>query len=540
MTTDVYGRLHAGVSQRTGLFTLTAHRRLSDALLLTPMLVMVAALAKLPEAVLPISSDTGMYATYGRLVLDGATPYVGFWDVHPPLVFFYWALVDGLGGADWVRTIATAHVLDGALTVAAGLFTSAIARRLGSSMGVAAVAAVLMVSFANLSMLSQEGSNPTKLALLPSTIAVWAYVRSNADSRTAWRWAVLAGIGGGLAMLCKQPAALTLIGLGGHAAWNAPTGAHARCRSMRLLALVGGAAAVLGVSAGYLAWIGALGAFVEQTLTYNIARLLLGYWHSAEGLRAPSIRLDRVVQEAAAALVLMSFVGTLGVAFKPDHRLQRVLLWITAANLVAVAGFREFDQIVPSLSILAAVGIGRLWSAAGRDGFELGQSAVGRLALVAIFGTVVALSSSFQVTEIQRAWFERGPKSSPAATELLAVHVRQDVQPGTLFIWGNGGQLYELSGREPASRFLNAEALRIGAPGYARDRAELLTQLARHPAAAIVVAPHTDQPDLRLADFPDFSGLISSCYSVVPLEAEAARDWSLYVRRPGLPSCGLT
>jgi hypothetical protein len=65
-----------------------------------------------------------------------------------------------------------------------------------------------------------------------------------------------------------------------------------------------------------------------------------------------------------------------------------------------------------------------------------------------------------------------------------------------------------------------------------------LTQLALHPAVAIVLAPHIDQPDVRLADFPDLSSLISSCYSIVPLEAEAARDWSLYVRRQGLASCG--
>jgi hypothetical protein len=129
---------------------------------------MAAALAKLPEAVLPIGSDTGMFATYGRLALGGAAPYV-------------------LGGTDWVRTIAVAHAMNGALSVGGALFACAIARRLGSSMGVAALAGVLIVSFANLSMLSQEGRNPAKLALLPSTIAGWAYVRAYADSPTARR-----------------------------------------------------------------------------------------------------------------------------------------------------------------------------------------------------------------------------------------------------------------------------------------------------------------------------------------------------------------
>ena len=39
-------------------------------------------------------------------------------------------------------------------------------------------------------------------------------------------------------MLCKQPALLTLVGLGAHAAWNAWRGDHLQPRSRRLLALI--------------------------------------------------------------------------------------------------------------------------------------------------------------------------------------------------------------------------------------------------------------------------------------------------------------
>ena len=67
------------------------------------VVVAVGALAKLPEAILPISSDTGMYATYARMILQGARPYVDFYDVHPPLAYYYWALVEVLAGSDWSR-----------------------------------------------------------------------------------------------------------------------------------------------------------------------------------------------------------------------------------------------------------------------------------------------------------------------------------------------------------------------------------------------------------------------------------------------------
>lgn len=495
-------------------------------------LVLVAALAKLPEAVLPIGSDTGMFATYGRLLLHGATPYLAFWDVHPPLVYVYWALVEVFAGTDWVRTVALAHVLDGALSVAVAGIVGATARRLGSSNGVSAVAAVLTVGFANLSMFSQEGSTPTKLALLPSTLAVWSYIRASGDSRNSWRWALLAGAAGGAAMLSKQPAVLTLVALAGHATWL-----RARSRHNHLLPLLAGAATVIGVSLAYLGWIGAFGAFVDQVLTYNLQRVLLGYWHSADGLRAPAIRLDRIIREAAAALFIMAAIGAPGVAFKPERREQRILLWWTAASMVSIAGFREFEQIVPCFSILAAVGIGRIWQAAGRDGLDLGHPAVGRLALLGLLGTVLALSSGFQLAQVQRAWFERRPGSSPAHPEILALRLSQEVPAGPLFVWGNAAQLYALSSRDPASRFLNAEALRSTAPDYARHRAQLLTDLSTHPPAAIVLAPSDDSSELPVDQFPELNGLIRACYVAAPLEPDVARDWSLYVRSADLSSC---
>jgi len=508
----------------------TAMRRIA----LTFGVVLVAIVAKLPEAVLPIGSDTGMFATYGRLLLHGARPYLDFWDVHPPLVYVYWAAVQVLAGADRVRAIALAHLLDGAVSLAVAGFAAAIARRLGSSTGVAALAAVLTVAFANLSMFSQEGSSPTKLALLPGVVAVWAYVGAYDASPNAWRWALLAGAAGGAATLGKQPAVLVLVALLGHAAWQ-----RGHRGWTNLLALLAGAALALGLSLAYLGWLGVLGAFVDQVFTYNLERVLLGYWHSAQGMRAPAIRLDLVVREAAAVLFVMAGVGALAVAFKPDRHVQRVLLWWAAASTVSIAGFREFEQIVPCFAILAAVGVERFWRAAGRDGLELGHPAVGRLALVGFLGTVLALSSGFQVTEMQRAWFERGPGSAPALSELLALRLRQEVPAGPLFVWGNAGQLYELSGRDPASRFLNGEALRATAPNSAASRAQLLADLSANPPAAIVLAPHVDQPDLRLADFPDLDAFIRGCYVAAGMTADMARDWSLYVRSADSANCRL-
>ena len=68
------------------------------------VILAVGAFAKLPEAILPIGSDTGMFATYARMMLHGERPYVAFEDIHPPLTHYYWVLIEALAGTDWSRT----------------------------------------------------------------------------------------------------------------------------------------------------------------------------------------------------------------------------------------------------------------------------------------------------------------------------------------------------------------------------------------------------------------------------------------------------
>src|SRR5579859_4250217 len=165
--------------------------RITSRLLAVIGVLLVGATAKLPETVLPISTDTGMYATYARMMLQGARPYVDFYDVHPPLTYYFWMAVQSLAGTDWSRTCLgswgtlapqpcislLAHTFDLAVTCLAALVVYAIARRLGQPVLVGLLAAVFVVWFANESMISMEGSNPTKLTMLPGAVAVYAFIR---------------------------------------------------------------------------------------------------------------------------------------------------------------------------------------------------------------------------------------------------------------------------------------------------------------------------------------------------------------------------
>jgi dolichyl-phosphate-mannose-protein mannosyltransferase len=489
--------------------------------------LLVGAFAKFPEAILPIGSDTGMFATYAREILQGNPPYVAFYDVHPPLADYYWVAVSAVSGTDWSRSCLgqpcidlLAHTLDLALTFVAAGLAYAIARRLGFRPLVGVLAALMIAWFANESMISMEGSTPTKLTLVPSTLAVYALVRALPSGH--FGWAVLAGAAAVLGVLAKQPALMTLFALLAYVVFAV------RCRRRRLLlGIAAGAVGVLVPLLVYLGVIGSLAAFLDQAWLYNLERFAIGYWQTPAGLTTPATRIDRVIGEAGGLLFLSALLGALSLLFGPSTLEQRLLLVWGIFSLGAIAGFREFAQVVPSLALLGAVGLGRLWDAASKNGLGLGRPLAGQLALLAVFGMVFGLTSSFQLTELRRAIYERISNKNPADPELIATYLRNAAPTGPIFVWGNAGQIYALSGRQPASRFVIAEFTNTTSPRPALSREQLMDDLSAQPPSVIVVEPHADEPGLTLNDFPALSTLLHSCYAAVP---NLPANWGVYTR----------
>jgi hypothetical protein len=219
-------------------------------------------------------------------------------------------------------------------------------------------------------------------------------------------------------------------------------------------------------------------------------------------------------------------VGVSSPSPAPTAGSQRLLLVWGAFSLVAIAGFREFAQVVPALALLAAVAFDRLWQATQENGLGLGRPLVGRLGLLAVFASIFVLSSSFQFVEWRRAMYERGPAGTPSDPEQIAAYLRQDAPRGPIFAWGNAGQIYALSGRQPATRFVIAEFTNTTSPRPNLSRDELIADLQAHPAAVIVVDPHADEPGLQLSDFPALSQVMRGCYDKVP---RLPANWGIFV-----------
>jgi hypothetical protein len=502
------------------------------------LIVGVGAFAKLPEAILPIGSDTGMFATYARLMLQGQQPYVAFYDIHPPLTHYYWALIELLAGTDWSRTcvgawgtlapqpcvILLAHAFDLALTFITAGLVYGLARALDLRPLEGVFAALLVVWFANESMISMEGSTPTKLTLVPCTLAVYAYVRALRDGRLTW--AILAGAAAMLGTLTKQPALLTLVALVVYTLPGILRGEEAARRVMLGLGL--GVVCILVPVLAYFALSGSLAGFVDQPWLYNVERLVVGYWQTPAGLTSPATRIDRVVGNAGGLLFVGAVVGGLALWLGGPRGDQRLLLVWGLFSVLAIAGFREFAQVVAVMALLAALGIGRLWDDAGRDGLGLGRPLAGRAAVVTIFGSIFLLTSGFQLIELRRALYERGPNGTPADPEVVASYLRDKAPPGPLFVWGNAGQIYALSGREPSSRFVIAEFTNASSPRVVRSRQEVMDDLRSRPPSVIVVDPRASEPGLQLGDYPALQQLVQNCYQRVT--AQLPSNWGVYTR----------
>ena len=497
---------------------------------LSVVCLVLGATLKYPEAIESPASDTGIFATYGAMLLKGGRPYVDFWDVHTPLVYLYWALVQGTTGPDWLRTCTSiesltppscmglvAHGLDLLLSVLTAVVIGGMALRSGGSARVAALAAVLVVGFADQVMLSREGSNPSKLSLLPSCMAVWAYL-GHPESGGGWRGALGAGVAAAIAGLAKQPAFLTLAALVGYAAW--------RRDRMGLVGLLIGSSATLGVPCGALAAVGSFDGFIAQAWVYNVERALAGYF--VHPVQAPVIGVARVLEESAGTLVVFAVVGGVRIARMPRHTGQRVLVWWALVNLVAVTAFREFEYIVPSFAILGAFGLDYLWRQVGGVGPLNG--ALGRCALLAVCAAGLVLTTSFQRVQFGRAQFERGPRAGLSVTEKIGQIVQTAFPPGPMFVYGNGAEMYLLSGRVPATAHINAEALRTTAPGADLTRADLIATLRGNPPPVIVLAPHSDEPELSLAEYPAMRAFLNDCYIPDPATVGLDPNWTILVQ----------
>ncbi len=398
------------------------------------LLAVLVLLTRLPGLVTTrvFNTDEATLGVGGRALARGGSLYVDVIDRKPPVPFAVYSLV-ATSDLRLVRFVIGLAVFASALVAA-----SEARRRWGAHAALVAGVVVVLAASA-LGARDAQAANFELFALLPITVAVVAAARGRA---------ALAGVALAVAVLCKQPAAVTIVPV----AWS--WWQTSRWRGV-LTGLAAGGVAGLVLTAPFglgrvLEWAllgtGGYLSMAPADIGFAAVRLLAllglcaGFWGGAWLLAVAA----RSAEPA-----------TTGRGETEHHARADPDLWLLlgASALGVVVGFRFFPhylvQLIPALALLAGRGAARrpVWVRPAL-GWGIGASLV---ALGLAWGSVVVATPSY-------------PKDLAAYARAHSVPRRDEI-----LVWGNVPEVYWWADRQPAGGFTHTEFV-TGHSGGRRPR----------------------------------------------------------------------
>jgi hypothetical protein len=454
--------------------------------------------------------DQGSFSVIASMILDGKLPYVEAWDVKPPGIYFLYAGIRALLGNS-MHAVRVAEALGFvSIFLAFAIFSR---RHLGTARP--GILAGALAVFAHVRLEFWNTAQPESFGAIA---VVWALVLADYESRGKStrdrRRQVLAWFGSGLlyglAGLLKPPlggGVLVSLGIVGWRRWrSASAGRHGRSLLAPIAAFAGGFLLPLGLTAGIFAARGALGDLVRAVFVYVPHYTQL------------SLRGEWVVGLAYYAfvqwLVKFSTYNLLGVALlislPPVNRREReAVLHVTGIVAVLLCGVAvqakffgyHFGAALPLGGLLAGWGIWKLWLRARST--LVGIAGVFLLLFVLHDARVSAqeIGNMFWVRCAQRIEALRHPEErrgideqlySTGDMDLRAIHevaewiAAKTPRDASIYVWGFEPLIYELTGREPASRFVFNIPQRVSW-GQEEARRALLEDLVSSPPEVVVI-----------------------------------------------------
>lgn len=436
-----------------------------------------------PVADIPFERDEGEYAYLAWRWLEGDVPYRDGFDQKPPAVLaVYAALLATVGGGP--RQIHFGATLYTLATLA--LLLSFGART--ASLRVGASAAALCALGTTVPGTLGNAANVELFALLPIVGAALAAQRGS--ERGASAAAALAGAAAGAALAFKPVTApyvlfaLALLLLG--RAWPAAI----RARLLAAFAC-GGLACWLPILA-YFAGHGALGAFYDATVRFN-----LGYATQASLADYPVLlRMElpfalRSLWPLVVAAAFAPLARRRGEETAPGSGLAWAAAWLASGMLAASAGgyFRAHyvQLLLPPLALLAALGLDGAARAlrvpVGRRGLAL-AAGTGALTLLSVAATPWYFAPGDPDLKARRIY---GRNPFPESPELAALLAARSAPDETVFVFGSEPQVLFEARRRHASRYVLAYHYLMGDTEAMRKRqAEVIAALRAAPPRLLV------------------------------------------------------
>lgn len=396
------------------------------------------------------SRDTAAYTQIGFILLRGGVPYIDYWDFKGPLLH----LANALGLALGFGHLWGVWLLSTALTVVAVVLMVLESKRLFGTRS-AALAGVIAAS--SLSGVLDVGGVQEQYVLPLQAISILVVTRWN-DDRRPFRSGMWMGAVAMMAFFVKA----NLIGfaLAGGLAITVATVRSGDWRKYRMwmLGTIAGAAAVAVPTVAFLAAHGAIGAFVGQFLGYSFRYIDIPVADRLSALLAGM----RLAGGFSAALAFAG-VAASGVALWKSDDASRtatrafVAFWLLIELGLASLSGREYAHYFIVLVLPIGLGAAAFSELAFRERPTSRKSDP----VLLLCGVIFVSSIALQAGSILR---HGGLGVSPAYITTAAYIREHSGDRDPLFVWGATPQLYHMSGRRPASRFIYSFPLVT--PGY--------------------------------------------------------------------------
>ena len=402
----------------------------------------------------PLERDEGTYAYFAQLLLDGATPYLSFYEIKPPGLYYAYALLLALFG-DTLRGLHTAFLF---VNLGSTLLLFLIGRKLLSPLGGAIVAAAFAILSLGPEVLGFTAQSE-HLVVLFVAASLYAMLLARESRRTSLF--VASGTLVALACMVKQAALpLLVFHVGLIASDHLLSGRRDRTGSIRAVAALLAPAGLLYVGTALV--MGFAGAFREYwfwthafPLGYATEIGLATGWERFLGM-------SRAIGHDYLALWSLAGIGLLAAPFAGLGRNRTVLVWLLfLCSLASICqGLRFYGhyalQLLPSAAILVGVSfelVRRLLAVRLR--FGPGYAALGATAYFALAVSITVVKERDyyfrpDFEEIIHGVYGNNPF---VEAKVFGEFIRANTEPGDeVAVIGSEPEIYFYSGRRCPSR----------------------------------------------------------------------------------------
>jgi hypothetical protein len=437
--------------------------------------LLLLALLRLPSLDMPLDRDEGEYATLAWSWFHGlGVPYRDFLEQKPPLAILAYAAAFFAGGMN--PPALRFFALFWQMVSSAAVF--ALVLRVSGKPFAALLAGALYACLSASAMTQGLSANTELFVTLPlcAAVTILTYGRSTAHL-------VLAGFLMGIASLAKQSAlpAACLIPLA--------IEGSALQRLRAALACAGAAALAWLLCSLAFGAMGAAGDFWNCVVFYNIGYASQGLQAQLGNLGAACLSLAREdwALWICLGLALAKFWRGLS-----GPRASLGLLWAWLASMLlgtALSGRyypHYFQPLAAPMACLAA-----LWAFSGGRAWPKAL-ALGLFAAVFALVNLPLWAAEDGLARSVRQFGMPGFAQAPATAEAIRSHTPEGSR---ILVWGSDAELYFLSQRPPATRFLFNYPFTGEAPAWPGGGDEILKAMEDRNTSAMVLRVPLDRGD---------------------------------------------